>query len=56
MVPLAPDEKWAYRRPAFEKVFSAVRTMLMNRMNRSIASDTALAKIAPSARSNLMVS
>jgi hypothetical protein len=31
MVPLTPDEKWAYRRPAFERVFSAVRTMLMDR-------------------------
>jgi hypothetical protein len=37
MVPLAPDEKWAYRRPAFDKVFAAVRAMLME---RSIA-DTA---------------
>jgi hypothetical protein len=38
MVPLAPDEKWAYRRLAFESVFSAVRAMLLN---RSIASDAA---------------
>jgi hypothetical protein len=38
MVPLTPDEKWAYRRPAFEKVFSAVRAMLMN---RAIASNAA---------------
>jgi hypothetical protein len=38
MVPLAPDEKWAYRRPAFEKVFAAVRAMLMN---RAVASDAA---------------
>jgi hypothetical protein len=37
MIPLAPDEKWAYRRPAFDKVFAAVRTMLTE---RSIA-DTA---------------
>jgi hypothetical protein len=37
MVPLAPDEKWAYRRPAFDNVFAAVRTMLTE---RSIA-DTA---------------
>jgi len=37
MIPLTPDEKWAYRRPAFENVFSAVRMMLMNRSmsNRS---------------------
>jgi hypothetical protein len=31
MIPLAPDEKWAYRRPAFDKVFAAVRTMLLER-------------------------
>jgi hypothetical protein len=31
MVPLAPDEKWAYRRPAFDRVFAAIRTMLTQR-------------------------
>ena len=31
MVPLATDPKWAYRRPAFDAVFSAVRTMLLDR-------------------------
>jgi hypothetical protein len=31
MVPLSLDEKWAYRRPAFEAVFAAVRTMLLER-------------------------
>jgi hypothetical protein len=31
MIPLAPDEKWAYRRPAFDKVFAAVHAMLMGR-------------------------
>jgi Flp pilus assembly protein TadD len=31
MVPLAGDEKWAYRRPAFDAVFAAVRAMLMDR-------------------------
>jgi glutathione synthase/RimK-type ligase-like ATP-grasp enzyme len=31
MVPLASDRKWDYRRPAFDKVFAAVRTMLMER-------------------------
>ncbi len=31
MVPLAADQKWDYRRPAFDKVFAAVRTMLMAR-------------------------
>ncbi len=31
MVPLAPDEKWAYRRPAFDRVFAAVHDMLMRR-------------------------
>jgi Tetratricopeptide repeat len=38
MVPLAPDEKWAYRRPAFDAVFAAVRRMLTE---RAIASDAA---------------
>ncbi len=31
MVPLAADEKWDYRRPAFDAVFAAVRTMLLRR-------------------------
>jgi glutathione synthase/RimK-type ligase-like ATP-grasp enzyme len=31
MVPLAADPKWDYRRPAFDAVFAAVRTMLMDR-------------------------
>jgi hypothetical protein len=31
MVPLSSDRKWAYRRPAFDKVFTAVRTMLLAR-------------------------
>ncbi len=31
MVPLSADEKWAYRRPAFDAVFAAVRTMLVER-------------------------
>jgi hypothetical protein len=31
MVPLASDEKWDYRRPAFDKVFAAVRAMLLAR-------------------------
>jgi hypothetical protein len=29
--PPAPDEKWAYRRPAFERISAAVRKMLMDR-------------------------
>ena len=29
MVPLSADPKWDYRRPAFDAVFAAVRTMLM---------------------------
>ena len=37
MVPLAPDEKWAYRRPAFAKVFSAVRAMLLDRLAAGVA-------------------
>jgi len=31
MVPLTSDEKWAYRRPAFERVFAAIRAMLIER-------------------------
>jgi hypothetical protein len=31
MVPLAADEKWAYRRPAFDAVFAAIRRMLLER-------------------------
>jgi aromatic-L-amino-acid/L-tryptophan decarboxylase len=29
--PPEPDEKWAYRRPAFERIFTAMRRMLMRR-------------------------
>ena len=38
MVPLAPDQKWAYRRAAFDKVFAAVRAMLTD---RSVAGNAA---------------
>jgi tetratricopeptide repeat protein len=31
MVPLAADEKWNYRRPAFDNIFAAVRAMLVRR-------------------------
>ncbi len=31
MIPLAADEKWAYRRAAFDQVFAAVRAMLIAR-------------------------
>jgi hypothetical protein len=34
MAPLAADEKWAYRRPAFDAVFAAVRAMLVERARR----------------------
>jgi hypothetical protein len=34
MVPLALDEKWAYRRPAFANVFAAVHAMLTERSMR----------------------
>ena len=46
MIPLAPDEKWAYRRPAFDTVFAAVRTMLLN---RAAGSRAAIADAAPRA-------
>ena len=31
MVPLADDPKWDYRRPAFDSVFAAIRSMLIER-------------------------
>jgi len=31
LVPLSQERKWDYRRPAFDKVFSAVRALLMDR-------------------------
>jgi hypothetical protein len=31
MVPLSSDPKWDYRRPAFDAVFAAIRTMLVQR-------------------------
>src|SRR5580698_6394951 len=34
MAPLAPDDKWAYRRQAFDAVFAAIRTMLLDRARR----------------------
>jgi hypothetical protein len=47
MVPLSLDEKWAYRRPAFDKVFAAVRAMLLER------SGSVAARIAPLSSANL---
>jgi hypothetical protein len=35
MVPLSADPKWDYRRPAFDKVFAAIRAMLIER-SRSV--------------------
>ena len=29
--PPEPDERWAYRRPAVERIFAAVRRMLLRR-------------------------
>jgi tetratricopeptide repeat protein len=34
MAPLGSDEKWAYRRPAFDNVFAAIRAMLLERAKR----------------------
>ena len=31
MIPLGADEKWDYRRPAFDNVFAAIRSMLLQR-------------------------
>ena len=41
MVPLSADVKWDYRRPAFDKVFSAVHTMLMERGVGAVAGQIA---------------
>lgn len=35
MAPLSGDEKWDYRRPAFDAVFAAVRAMLAERSSRA---------------------
>jgi hypothetical protein len=37
MAPLGPDEKWDYRRPAFDAVFAAVRSMILDRSTRHSA-------------------
>jgi Tetratricopeptide repeat len=37
MAPLGPDEKWDYRRPAFDAVFAAVRSMILDRSTRQSA-------------------
>jgi hypothetical protein len=34
MAPLGSDEKWAYRRPAFDNVFAAIRAVLLARARR----------------------
>ncbi len=34
MAPLGSDEKWTYRRPAFDAVFAAIRAMLLDRARR----------------------
>jgi hypothetical protein len=39
LVPLLPAPKWDYRRPAFDRVFAAVRTMLTRRSGRAPAGD-----------------
>lgn len=33
--PPGPDERWEYRRPAVERIYSAVRTMLLERAKRT---------------------
>ncbi len=38
MVPLAPDPKWDYRRPAFDAVFAAIRAMLLRRAGEARSS------------------
>jgi glutathione synthase/RimK-type ligase-like ATP-grasp enzyme len=31
MIPLTADPKWDYRRPAFDRVFAAIRAMLLGK-------------------------
>jgi hypothetical protein len=40
MAPLVAEEKWAYRRPAFDSVFAAVRRMITDRATRKSAAST----------------
>jgi hypothetical protein len=44
MIPLAADEKWAYRRQTFANVFAAVRAMLVERAAKHPAASLALAR------------
>jgi hypothetical protein len=37
MIPLTADPKWDYRRPAFDRVFAAIRTMLIGRAGEPAA-------------------
>jgi hypothetical protein len=37
MVPLSNERKWDYRRPAFDRVFAAVRQMLISRARKAAA-------------------
>jgi hypothetical protein len=41
MVPLSDDQKWDYRRPAFDAVFAAIRTMLMARAAKAARQNAA---------------
>jgi Tfp pilus assembly protein PilF len=36
MIPLSADPKWDYRRPAFDRVFAAIRTMLIEKSGSNV--------------------
>jgi hypothetical protein len=36
MVPLSADPKWDYRRPAFDRVFAAIRAMLVEKADAGL--------------------
>jgi hypothetical protein len=37
LVPLSNERKWDYRRPVFDRVFAAVRRMLISRARKAAA-------------------
>jgi len=50
MIPLSNDPKWDYRRPAFDRVFAAIRGMLMDRAARAAPQRSGIAADAVSSR------
>ena len=42
--PPEPDERWAYRRPAVERIFAAVRRMLLEKAGKMRGGASAVAQ------------